>query len=126
MPEWGDEERGGEDRPGGTASGLLAASLRLSAHMLEREQDRWFLWLPMLFAGGIITYFALADEPAARVALYIEGLPIRTETVAAWRGHRPWVPDRASVRSTPNSRLEPFVDEGADAADRGNSGNPEE
>ena len=56
MPEWGDEERGGEDRPGG--QGLLAASLRLSAHMLDREQDRWFLWLPVLFAGGIITYFA--------------------------------------------------------------------
>ena len=37
--------------------------------MLEREQDRWFLWLPVLFAGGIITYFALANEPAARVAL---------------------------------------------------------
>lgn len=67
MPEWGDEERDGEDRPGGR--GLLAASLRLSAHILEREQDRWFLWLPMLFAGGIITYFALTDEPAARVAL---------------------------------------------------------
>ena len=70
MPEWGDEERGGEDRPGGTRKqGLLAASLKASAHMLEREQDRWFLWLPVLFAGGIITYFALADEPAARVAL---------------------------------------------------------
>ena len=54
---------------GGTRQGLLAASLRLSAHMLEREQDRWFLWLPVLFAGGIVTYFALADEPAARVAL---------------------------------------------------------
>src|SRR4029079_2515726 len=67
MPEWGDEERDGGDRPGG--QGLLAASLRLSAHMLEREQDRWFLWLPVLFAGGIVTYFPLADEPAARVAL---------------------------------------------------------
>ena len=42
-------------------------------------------------------------------ALYIEGLSIRTETVAAWRGHRPWVPDRAGVRSTPHSRLDPFV-----------------
>jgi competence protein ComEC len=59
-------------------------------------------------------------------ALYIEGLSIRTETVAAWRGHRPWVPDRAGVRSTPNSRPEPFVDEGDDAADRGTSGNPED
>jgi competence protein ComEC len=27
-------------------------------------------------------------------ALYIEGLSIRTETVAASRGRRPWVPDR--------------------------------
>jgi competence protein ComEC len=32
-------------------------------------------------------------------ALYIEGLSIRTETVAASRGHRPWVPDRAVLRS---------------------------
>ena len=30
-------------------------------------------------------------------ALYIEGLSIRTETVAASRGHRPWVPDRTVV-----------------------------
>ena len=30
-------------------------------------------------------------------ALYIEGLSIRTETVAAARGQRPWVPDRAIV-----------------------------
>ena len=30
-------------------------------------------------------------------ALYIEGLSIRTETVAAARGRRPWVPDRAIV-----------------------------
>ena len=70
MPERGDEEWGGEDRPSGTlkTEGLLAASLSASARALEREQDRWFLWLPVLFAGGIITYFALADEPGARVA----------------------------------------------------------
>ena len=30
-------------------------------------------------------------------ALYIEGLSIRTETVAAVRGHRPWAPDRVIV-----------------------------
>jgi competence protein ComEC len=34
-------------------------------------------------------------------ALYIEGLSIRTETVAAARGRRPWVPDRAIVRVAP-------------------------
>ena len=59
MPERGDEEWGGEDRPSGARNeGLLAASLSVSARALEREQDRWFLWLPVLFAGGIITYFA--------------------------------------------------------------------
>lgn len=68
MPERGDKEWGGEDRPGLTRrEGLLAASLRASARALEREQDRWFLWLPVLFATGI--YFALADEPATRVAV---------------------------------------------------------
>jgi competence protein ComEC len=48
--------------------GLLAASLRASARALEAEQDRWFLWLPVLFAVGILTYFALADEPEPRLA----------------------------------------------------------
>ena len=59
-------------------------------------------------------------------ALYIEGLSIRTETVAAWRGHRPWVPDRAGVRSTPHSWLDPLSGEGDDAADSSVGGNPEE
>jgi hypothetical protein len=59
-------------------------------------------------------------------ALYIEGLSIRTETVAAWRGHRPWVPDRTSVRSAPRGRLDPFADEPDDAAGRSLSGNPED
>jgi competence protein ComEC len=34
-------------------------------------------------------------------ALYIEGLSIRTETVAASRGRRPWVPDRDKPRPRP-------------------------
>jgi competence protein ComEC len=34
-------------------------------------------------------------------ALYIDGLSIRTETVAAARGHRPWVPDRIRVEVAP-------------------------
>ncbi len=60
-------------------------------------------------------------------ALYIEGLSIRTETVAASRGHRPWVPDRAIVKATPRGRPEPFADDGgADEADRSLDGNPEE
>ncbi|MGA7455966.1 MAG: ComEC/Rec2 family competence protein, partial [Methyloceanibacter sp.] len=42
-------------------------------------------------------------------ALYIEGLSIRTETVAASRGHRPWVPDRTVARMMPRAQLEPFA-----------------
>jgi competence protein ComEC len=49
--------------------GLFAALLRASSRALEQEQDRWFLWLPVLFAVGIIVYFALTDEPATRVAV---------------------------------------------------------
>jgi hypothetical protein len=39
-------------------------------------------------------------------ALYIEGLSIRTETVAQTRGRRPWVPLRAaaSPKPMPNPR----------------------
>jgi competence protein ComEC len=48
--------------------GLLSAFLSSAARALERESDRWFLWLPVLFAGGIIAYFALADEPGMTVA----------------------------------------------------------
>jgi competence protein ComEC len=35
-------------------------------------------------------------------ALHIEGLSIRTETVAASRGHRPWVPARTNVEAAGN------------------------
>src|SRR5690606_34209422 len=31
---------------------------------LEREQDRWFLWAPVLLGCGIALYFALSFEPA--------------------------------------------------------------
>jgi competence protein ComEC len=62
-------------------------------------------------------------------ALYIEGLSIRTETVAASRGHRPWVPERTGVKPVPRARAqpEPFPDDdGADENDKGLGGNPEE
>ena len=41
-------------------------------------------------------------------ALYIEGLSIRTETVAAARGHRPWVPEpKWKLRTIPTSDVAP-------------------
>ena len=47
------------DEPRQAAVHALAGAARA----LEAAADRWFLWLPVLFAGGIVTYFALADEP---------------------------------------------------------------
>jgi hypothetical protein len=60
-PEWGSDERRSWRR-----EGVFATFLRASARALEAEEDRWFLWLPVLFAGGILAYFALADEPGPR------------------------------------------------------------
>ena len=58
-------------------------------------------------------------------ALYIEGLSIRTETVAASRGHRPWVPDPTAATAAPRAPPEPFADDdGADEADESFDGNP--
>jgi competence protein ComEC len=45
-------------------AGLLAAAGR----RLEAEQDRWFLWLPVLFGAGIALYFALPFEAPVLVA----------------------------------------------------------
>ena len=36
---------------------------------LEAEQDRWFLWLPVLFGAGIALYFFLPAEPTTLVAV---------------------------------------------------------
>jgi competence protein ComEC len=53
-------------------------------------------------------------------ALYIEGLSIRTETVAAARGRRPWTPERTIVTATPMAY--PQWDDGSDQD--GASGTP--
>jgi competence protein ComEC len=37
--------------------------------LLEAERDRWFLWLPVLFAGGIALYMGLATEPPFAAAV---------------------------------------------------------
>jgi len=46
------------------------------------ERDRWFLWLPVLIAGGIVVYFILPKEPslwflALSPALFLLSLPLR-------------------------------------------------
>ena len=44
---WGEEGHAAPRRP----TGLLATSLGASSRALQAETDRWFLWLPVLFAG---------------------------------------------------------------------------
>jgi len=52
---WGNGPRG---RISGAA--LVIAAL---ARTLEAESDRLSLWIPALFAGGILIYFGLPEEP---------------------------------------------------------------
>jgi competence protein ComEC len=61
-------------------------------------------------------------------ALYVEGLSIRTETVAAARGKRPWTPERAIVTARPAAYPQ-WDDNGRqDGANEGprSSGNPDD
>jgi hypothetical protein len=59
-------------------------------------------------------------------ALYVEGLSIRTETVATARGKRPWTPDRAIV--TAGQAAYPQWEGKEDGASGGSrsDGNPED
>ena len=68
----GGSERGsggGNDGPLRRREGLISITLTAIGRALEAEQDRWFLWLPVVFAGGIIGYFGLHDEPGSRLAI---------------------------------------------------------
>jgi competence protein ComEC len=48
--------------------GQKPIALTAVGRALAVESDRWFLWLPVFFAAGIIAYFALSNEPQPRVA----------------------------------------------------------
>jgi competence protein ComEC len=50
---------------------------------LEEEQDRWFLWVPVMLGLGVITYFYLPTEPLLSVAL----IPLAVALVVSivWR-----------------------------------------
>ena len=66
----GEEEWGGWDPgPAKGRGGLASLILATLARTLAQQSDRWFLWLPVVFAGGIVTYFAIPNEPDGRVAV---------------------------------------------------------
>ncbi|WP_108683579.1 ComEC/Rec2 family competence protein [Methyloceanibacter sp. wino2] len=73
MPETSYSEGGdGDGWPPGAykrPQGLLLRLARTLTDALEAESDRWILWLPVFFAGGIALYFALPTEPQARLAV---------------------------------------------------------
>ena len=50
------------------AAGLVAR--------LEAERDRWALWIPVGFATGVGSYFALQREPAAWLGAVVLGLAV--------------------------------------------------
>jgi competence protein ComEC len=49
--------------------GWFARAVAGFSRALTTESDRWFLWLPVLFAGGILIYFALPSEPDPTLAI---------------------------------------------------------
>jgi competence protein ComEC len=63
--EGGAEAAAGERRGGGRGFPLW----RVAVAALEEEQDRWFLWVPVLFGLGIVLYFGLWSEPHLLVAV---------------------------------------------------------
>jgi hypothetical protein len=68
MPGQGEGEWGNWDAAARSQGGLLSLALTAVDRALAVESDRWFLWLPVFFAAGIIAYFALSNEPQPRVA----------------------------------------------------------
>ena len=62
--ERGRARLGGSD--GGRAArrnGLVPAIVAAAGRSLEAEADRWSLWIPVLFATGVLAYFALPPSP---------------------------------------------------------------
>lgn len=58
--------------PGGMNSrraGLAEAAAGAFSHALLHEADRWFLWIPVLFGGGIGLYFSRYTEPTVLQAV---------------------------------------------------------
>lgn len=62
------EGTAGAARRAREATGALGIAQRLSGALLG-EQDRWFLWTPVLFGVGIFIYFSLPHEPYLTASL---------------------------------------------------------
>ena len=107
----------------GTVKGKIVALIRHEGAVEEDCRIADIVIAPFTIGQRCRAARVIVDRRVLRTqgahALYIEGLSIRTETVAASRGHRPWVPIRTIVKATPRAQPEPFADDGgADEATR--------
>src|SRR5919108_4774711 len=69
--------------PGWLAAARGLAVWRAAVAALEQEQDRWFLWVPVLFGLGVVLYFGLATEPHLLAAL--TPVPAALALALVWR-----------------------------------------
>jgi competence protein ComEC len=58
---------------------LAGRAGRTLAALLDAEQGRWFLWLPVFFGAGVGVYFELLDEPdlSLSLGLFVAALALR-------------------------------------------------
>jgi competence protein ComEC len=62
------DHNGADDFQRPERRGIIAIAAARAGRALEAEADRWFVWLPVFIAAGIIAYFALPTEPSLRLA----------------------------------------------------------
>ena len=113
----------------GTVKGRTVALVRHPAALEDDCRSADIVVAPFTIAKTCRAARVIVDRRMLKAegayALYIEGLSIRAESVAAARGRRPWVADRAIIRAEPKAR--PTNREGeAEDPDARVDGNPEE
>ena len=111
----------------GTVKGKIVAPIRHPAALEEDGRIADTVIAPFTVgkkcrAARVIVDRRMLKEGGAH-ALYIEGLSIRTVSVASAQGHRPWVPQHDVVRNAP--QLAPN-DAGDETPVGGRNGNPED
>ena len=116
----------------GKVKGKTIALIRHPAALEEDCRLADIVIAPFSVGKGCSTARVVVDRRALQAegahAIYIEGLSIRSESVAGTRGRRPWVPERALPKpSLPAGQAyarDPGADDGED--DRPFDGNPDE
>lgn len=119
----------------GTVKGKKVALVRHPAALEDDCRSADIVIAPFTIGKTCRAARVIVDRRMLRAegayALYVERLSIRAESVAAARGRRPWVPDRAIVKTAPSARAGPSLtngnrDDEGDGPERRLGGNPEE